>query len=167
MMNEPNKIEGMSLVVKTVSHWLKAFLLVFGIYLVLYGHLTPGGGFPGGVIIACAFVLITLAKGERSAMKIFSKNVAKELDSIGALIFLVLGLIGLVAFNSFLENFISTTANAYGDLFSGGIIPMINIGIGLKVGASLFMVFTMLAALRVTVHQNGDLTMVRRKKEQS
>ncbi len=66
MNNDPK--EGMSLIVKTVNRWLKGFILLFGIYLVLYGHLTPGGGFPGGVVIACAFMLITLAVCQRIGM---------------------------------------------------------------------------------------------------
>ena len=56
---------GMSMIVRTVTRWLKGPILLFGIYIVLYGHITPGGGFGGGVIIACSFILITLALGEK------------------------------------------------------------------------------------------------------
>ncbi len=49
---------GMSMIVKTVTRWLKGPILLFGIYIVLYGHITPGGGFGGGVIIASAFILV-------------------------------------------------------------------------------------------------------------
>ena len=157
-MTDPNPQEGVSLIVKTVSHWLKAFLLVFGIYVVLYGHLTPGGGFPGGVIIACAFVLLMLAEGKHCAMRILSKTVASELDSVGALVFLVVGLIGLIGSGAFLKNFITTAPASHWHLLSGGIIPIANIGIGLKVGMSLFMVFVILAAMRVVAHQAGNQT---------
>ena len=64
-----NNQGGMSLIVKTVTRWLKAFLLLFGIYLVLYGHLSPGGGFSGGVVVASAFILLVLANGQRNASK--------------------------------------------------------------------------------------------------
>ncbi len=147
-MND-NPREGMSLIVKTVNRWLKGFILLFGIYLVLYGHLTPGGGFPGGVVIACAFILITLAEGQRIGMKTLSKTVASELDSVGALIFLVTALLGISIGGVFFKNFIQTATQSYYKLLSAGIIPICNIGIGLKVGCCLFMVFTILAALRV------------------
>ncbi len=78
-MNSPRKLRdettGMGVTVKTVTRWLKGPILLFGIYLVLYGHITPGGGFGGGVVIASAFILITLASGERTALRLFSARV--------------------------------------------------------------------------------------------
>ena len=85
---------GMSMIVRTVTRWLKGPILLFGIYIVLYGHITPGGGFGGGVIIACAFILIMLATGERNGQGVFSKSVASKLDSLGLLIFLAVGWLG-------------------------------------------------------------------------
>lgn len=164
-MNGKTSKEGMSLIVKTVTHWLKGFLLLYGIYVVLYGHLTPGGGFPGGVIIACAFILITLAEGHRIGLKTLSKRVASELDSVGALIFLGVALLGLFIGGVFFKNFIQTAAEAFFDLFSAGIIPICNIGIGLKVGTSLFMVFTILAAVRV-VTRKGERKVIQRGGKQ-
>ena len=75
---------GMSPIVKTVTGWVKGFILVFGIYIVLYGHLTPGGGFGGGVILAMAFVLLTLAYGKDESLRRLPYGVASELDSVGA-----------------------------------------------------------------------------------
>jgi len=69
-----DKGTGMSVIVKTVTRWLKGPILLFGIYLVLYGHITPGGGFGGGIVIASAFILITLAMGQVSGLQIFSKG---------------------------------------------------------------------------------------------
>ena len=77
---------GMSMIVRTVTRWLKGPTLLFGIYIVLYGHITPGGGFGGGVIIACAFILVMLALGARSGLGVFSRGVASRLDSVGLLI---------------------------------------------------------------------------------
>src|SRR5210317_1220274 len=88
------KDAGMSMIVRTVTRWLKGPILLFGIYIVLYGHITPGGGFGGGVIIACAFILIMLATGERNGQGVFSKSAASKLDSLGLLIFLAVGWLG-------------------------------------------------------------------------
>ncbi|MFC1453041.1 MnhB domain-containing protein [Verrucomicrobiota bacterium] len=159
-----NKVrgEGMSLIVKTVARWLKAVILLFGIYIVLYGHLTPGGGFAGGVIVACAFILLTLAEGQRVGLQTVSKLLASELESIGALIFLGVGLAGLLFAKVFFTNFVETPPEARHDLLSAGLMPLSNIGIGIKVGMSLFMVFTILAATHVAIH-NGERKMRQRK----
>lgn len=77
----------MSLIVKVVTDWVGGFILVFGVYIVAYGHLTPGGGFAGGVIIACVFILITLAEGQRRGLKTAPKSIVGCLDSFGALFF--------------------------------------------------------------------------------
>jgi multicomponent Na+:H+ antiporter subunit B len=153
---------GMSVIVKTVTRWVKGFILLFGIYIVLYGHLTPGGGFAGGVIVACAFILLTLAEGQKGAFRTLSKNAASELDSVGALIFWGLALAGLVVAGTFFRNFITTPESSYFALLSSGTILPSNIGIGLKVGMSLFVVFTMLSALHVAVRKDGRREMTRR-----
>lgn len=142
-------MDGMSLIVKTVARWLKGFLLLFGIHIVLYGHLTPGGGFSGGVIVACAFILLMLAEGQRVSAKTLSKGVASSLDSIGALLFLGIAVAGMIKAGIFFTNFIETSPASHFKLFSSGLMPLSNIGIGLKVATSLFLVFAVLAAMRV------------------
>ena len=82
---------GMTLIVKTITDFVAAFIVVFGAYIVLYGHLTPGGGFAGGVIIACAFILVLLAHGKEKAFARLPERVAHILDSGGALAFLLIG----------------------------------------------------------------------------
>ena len=54
-------MKGMTLIVKTVTRWVKVFIFLFGVYIVITGHLGPGGGFAGGLIIACSYILLTLA----------------------------------------------------------------------------------------------------------
>jgi multicomponent Na+:H+ antiporter subunit B len=148
--HDDNPDVGMSMIVKTVARWLKGLILVFGLYIVLYGHITPGGGFGGGVIIACGFVLVTLATGARTGESLFSKGAASSLDSVGLLIFLLLAWLGTWwAGGYFFENFIETPTQAHFSLLSGGIMPLANIGLGLKVASALFLVFTILTALRI------------------
>ena len=140
----------MSVIVRTVARWLKGFILLYGISIVLYGHITPGGGFAGGVVIASAFILLTLANGEPGGLLFFSKGAASTLDSVGVLLFLALAFAGMLwAGGIFFENFIATKEHARFTLFSGGVIPLSNVGLGLKVASSLFLVFTVLAALRL------------------
>ena len=136
-------------IVRTVARWLNGFILTYGIYIVLYGHITPGGGFAGGVIIACGFVLLTLAGGQRLGLSFFSKKAAASLDSVGVLIFLAMAFVGIWATGTFLENFVGTSEQAHFTLLSGGIIPIANIGLALKVASSLFLAFTVLAAFQI------------------
>jgi len=148
MMNENQP--GMSMIVKTVTRWLKGPILLFGMYIVLYGHITPGGGFGGGVIIACAFILIMLALGGQSGLGVFSKAADSKFDSAGLLVFLVIGWLGTFwASGYFFANFIDTPEQAWFTLFSGGTMPMMNVALGLKVASALFLVFAVLTALKI------------------
>jgi multisubunit Na+/H+ antiporter MnhB subunit len=142
----------MSVIVQTVVRWIKGFILLYGIYIVLYGHITPGGGFAGGVVIAGAFIILTIAGGEKYGLSFFSRNAASSLDSVGVLMFLSIAWAGMAwTDGAFFQNFISTPEQQRFTLFSAGTIPLANISLGLKVASSLFLVFTVLAALRLAV----------------
>ena len=143
-------MKGPSIIVKTVARWVVAFIFLYGLYIVAFGHLTPGGGFAGGVILASAVVLEVLAWGKESALAGFPFRLAKRFDSAGALLFLALALLGLLFANSFFANVIQRVEPGQPlRLFNGGIIPLANIAIALKVCASLFLVMVVLSALRV------------------
>jgi len=139
-----------STIVKTISRCVVGFIFLYGLYIVCYGHLTPGGGFTGGVILASAFVLEMLAWGKEEALKSLPFRLAKPFDSAGALAFLVLGLLGLLLGGDF---FVNVIQKAYPgkpfSLFNAGIIPLCNIAIAIKVCASLFLVILVLSVLRV------------------
>ena len=154
-------MENRSLIVITVTRWLKGFLLLYGIYIVLYGHLTPGGGFSGGVIIACAFILLTLAEGRQKSSHTLNTSTVSVLDSLGALGFLGIAIAGVVVGGSFFKNFIVTDPSNHFNLFSAGAIPLSNIAIALKVGMSVFLVFIVLSALHVKI-KDGEREMVER-----
>lgn len=147
-------MEGMSVIVKTVTRWVMGFVLVYGLATVLYGHLTPGGGFAGGVIIACGFVLWVLAYGGRGRHGTAHK-VASTLDVVGLAAFLALALAGLTG-GVFFLNFLGR-GKAFA-LASGGVIPLMNLAIALKVGASVFLASLVLMALRLPEDEDGELS---------
>jgi len=159
-------MKGMTVIVKTITRWVKCFILVFGLYIILYGHLTPGGGFAGGVILASSFILLTLAFGKETALKKLPKAVASELDSVGALMFLFIALMGMIFARGFFVNFIQRYCpGTEFRLYSAGIIPLCNIAVALKVGSSLFMIFIILSVLRVVL--KGDKhQMIQNHKQQ-
>jgi len=137
---------GMTVIVRTISRLMFPFMLLFGIYIVVHGHLTPGGGFPGGVVIAAAAVMILLAFGIESAQRKISVLQAELAESFGGLMLVGLGLLGVVLSLNFLKNVLPL--GTVGNLFSAGILPLLNIGVGIKVAAGLVTIFY--AMLRVT-----------------
>ena len=99
-------MKGMSTIVKTVARWVRVFILLYGVYITITGHLTPGGGFAGGVIISCLYILLVLAYGKELALKRFPRKLASSLDSIGAIIFLSVALLGFYFGGIFFIEFI-------------------------------------------------------------
>lgn len=135
----------MTLIVKTITRLTVGLILLFGIYIVLHGHLTPGGGFAGGVIIALSFIHLMLAFGRRIALKKLSRSVASFFESLGAVLFLSLALAGFIG-GYFFFNFLGK--GEHFNLFSAGTIPLCNIAICFKVGAGLFAVFAALVLFK-------------------
>lgn len=140
---------GMTVIVKTVTRWTAALIFLYGTYLVAYGHLGPGGGFAGGVILACAYVIVMLAFGKEEAQRDMPHAVISKLDSVGGLLFLALALGGLLLFDVFFQDWVlGLWPGQDYRLFSGGMIPLANIAIAVKVFSALFLVFTILATMR-------------------
>ncbi len=135
-------MKGMTVIVKTISSWVKVLIFLFGIYIVIFGHLTPGGGFAGGVILASSYVLLMLAFGREFAEENLSLPAASRLDCIGAMMFALIAILGMVFGGSFFVNFLyqKYLPGEPLALISAGTIPLSNLAIGIKVGASLFLV---------------------------
>jgi multicomponent Na+:H+ antiporter subunit B len=140
-------MRGMTLIVKTITALLIGFILLFGFCVVLTGHLTPGGGFAGGVILAAALLLVVLAFGADALKERLGHNLAVVWESLGAIGFLAVGALGFIAGTFFAHFFAPKTGFV---LFAAGSIPYLNVAVGLKVGAGLFGAFLMLAAFRET-----------------
>ena len=142
-------MKGMTVIVKTISGWVKVLIFLFGINIILFGHLTPGGGFAGGVILASSYVLLMLAFGREFVQKNLPISLASRLDCLGAFLFALVALLGVVFGGSFFVNFLyqKYVPGRALDLVSAGTIPLSNIAIGLKVGASLFLAIFALSSL--------------------
>jgi len=137
---------GMSLIVKRVTRLTVGLIFLYGIYIILHGHLTPGGGFAGGVIIALSFMNLDLAFGGKVSARIFSKGSTSIVEALGAVMFLAIALLGM-HWGGFFDNFLHPDGDP-GKLVSAGIIPLENIAISLKVGAGLFGIFLTLIVLQ-------------------
>jgi len=114
----------------TGSQLLTPMILLLGVYVFANGHLTPGGGFQGGAILASATLLLLLAE----PLKRLSHRLIAGLEALSGLLFVGIALLGLVLAGGFLDNRI-LPLGTLGNLFSAGTIPLISALIGLKVGA--------------------------------
>lgn len=122
-------------ILRTGSRILFPILVLYGVYIIVHGHLSPGGGFQGGVVIATAFLLLFLGDNNYEVKE--SKIVL--LESFSGASFVVIGLVGLVLTltSTFLGNFLPHPSSELGRVFSAGIIPLIYVFIGIKVGSEL------------------------------
>jgi multisubunit Na+/H+ antiporter MnhB subunit len=137
---------GMTPIVKNVTKLVAGFIVIFGIYITLSGHLSPGGGFAGGVIVASAAVLVVLAFGREFAARTFTEPLCHVADAAGALAFLVVAICGYFV-GTFFANFLSL--GTVGHLWSAGTIPVSNLAILVKVAAGLAGVFLALSGFRL------------------
>jgi len=139
---------GMTLIVRTVTRVSVWLIFLYGMYIILHGHLSPGGGFAGGVIIALGFLNILLAYGRDFVDEWLNIHLMKDIEASMATLFLALGILGMSFGGAFLANFLSK-----GELFrllSAGTIPILNIIIGVKVSMALFIAVWTLAILHIS-----------------
>ncbi len=130
------------IIVKTVARILIPFIQLYGIFIMLHGHVSPGGGFAGGAMIGTSFVLYTLVFGIDKSKKKFSERVSEYAESGGILLYIALGLIGIIMAGSFLTNIdAGFPKGTPGSMFSGGMIPLLMIGIGIKVASTFITLF--------------------------
>lgn len=140
-------MKGMSIIVKKVAQLMAGLIFMYGIYIILHGHLTPGGGFAGGAIIAGAFILLILAFGS-SALNL-KKEIAgsSNTESIAILMVVVLALMALLfGTKIFFLNYLPK--GEPGELLSAGVIPLYNIFIGIEVAGAILTIFLALVIFK-------------------
>lgn len=120
-----------TLIMETVTRYLFPLVLLFGSYIFIHGHLTPGGGFPAGVIIATGYFMMFIAQKEFKP----SEYLLSATESFAGTLYVIVGLLGLALTFSFLANV--APLGVPNTVFSAGIIPIIYIIIGFKVGSEM------------------------------
>jgi len=140
-------MKGMSVIVRKIAQLLSAMIFVFGMYIVTHGHILPGGGFSGGVLLASAFIVLSLAQGKDHIQLKRQKKITSLYESLSILLVLLLGISGLFAGSLFLFNNYLPKGQP-GELLSAGNIPIYNILIGVKVAATLFAIFLALTTYK-------------------
>ena len=143
----------MSRIVKTVTNFVYGFIIIFGFYIIVHGHLTPGGGFQGGAVVGSAFALLLISYGSLNSKKFLKEDIFSLFEGFGLILFIVLGFSGLGI--TFFYNFLANTGSWFGnttviginpgDMNTGGVIPLMNIAVGLEVLSALGVIVLIMA----------------------
>jgi len=145
----------MTRIVRAAAGVLFPFVLIFGFYIVAHGHLTPGGGFQGGAVIATGIVLLIAAFGAGEIGRRFSPDVLKTCEALGLLFFIGTAALAFGFGGTFFSNWLANGGAVFGnivpfgpnpgDLNTGGVIPLMNLAVGIEVlGALSVIVLLML-----------------------
>jgi multisubunit Na+/H+ antiporter MnhB subunit len=133
-------MKGMTIIVKKTAQLITGMIFMYGIYVITHGHLTPGGGFAGGVIVAGSLILVTLSHGT-DFLSLVKEELGTTLVESGATITVILIATAGFLFGTkiFFNNFLPK--GIVGQLVSSGVLPLYNIFIGIEVAASIFIIF--------------------------
>jgi multicomponent Na+:H+ antiporter subunit B len=109
-------------------------VLLFGVYVILHGTVTPGGGFQGGVIAASSFLLLYLGEGYGVWRRLMRGPLLQLLEAGGALLFVAAALVPLACDRAVLANLLPL--GQFRSLYSGGLMLVLNYAVGLSVTGS-------------------------------
>ncbi|HOP22889.1 MAG TPA: MnhB domain-containing protein [Gammaproteobacteria bacterium] len=107
-------------------------LLVVGMYIIVHGHLTPGGGFQGGVLLAVAFSMRSIVNPGSDKKNHYSITF---IEGFAGFSFILIGVLALITDGNFLQPLLGK--GEFGSLWSAGTLPLLYLAVGLKVGAEL------------------------------
>jgi multicomponent Na+:H+ antiporter subunit B len=119
-------------IVQNGADILVPLIAIFAAYIVMHGHLGPGGGFQGGAVMASCVLLLLLAKPDYR-IKLAHLSV---MESLAGLLIVLLGIAGIIFAGGFLDNRVLPLGE-FGAFFSAGAIPVLSVLLGVKVGCEL------------------------------
>ena len=146
-MKLKNGIEPREIIVKCGADFFLPFAIVFGLYIILFGTVSPGGGFQGGVMVAAACLLLYLGYNYQTASKAINLEVLRVNEAVGASLYVLLGVCGVVMGFNFCRN-VFYNIGEVGDLISAGTITFMSYSVGYKVLTGVgFLLLLMLGLL--------------------
>jgi multicomponent Na+:H+ antiporter subunit B len=139
--------------VRLVGYLMLPVTLALGADTVVHGHLTPGGGFQGGVVLATGLHLLYVSGTYRALDRLRPVGVLDIGEAIGAAAFGGMGIAGLVVSGAFLGNVLPK--GMLGNLFSGGTVPLLNVAVGLEIGCGMVVLLAQFLAQEITIAKKG------------
>ena len=130
-MNEKN-IKVKNIVPKCGADALIPFALVYLLYIILHGHLSPGGGFQGGVLMVGIAVLLYMGYDYKTLSGALNRELMHKGEGFMSIVYIALAMLGVAYGANFCMNAIYNVGNI-GDLISTGTIGLMNVTVGLKV----------------------------------
>jgi multicomponent Na+:H+ antiporter subunit B len=127
--------------------------VLLAIYITMHGHLTPGGGFQGGVIAASALLLVYLGGDYTAMRRVRPLSLVSTAKASGAAGFVLIGVGGVIAAGAFLENFLPL--GEPGNLVSSGTIPLLSLAVGIEVAGAFVLLLS---------HFLDQLLVIRRRR---
>jgi multicomponent Na+:H+ antiporter subunit B len=150
---EPPARPGPDPALRALGRVLVGPLVVFGLYLMTHGHVSPGGGFQAGLILV-AGLLFAYASGQAIALRrVRAEGALDVAEALGAGGFAVLAVLGLAAAGATLKNFVALGTT--GELLSGGTIPLGNLIVGLEVTGAVALVLSEFLDQALLVRRNS------------
>src|SRR5512136_182752 len=149
----------MSKIVRVAADIVYPAVLIFGLYIVAHGHLTPGGGFQGGAVIATGAALVIVAYSFGEVREWLSGKVLMGQEVIGLMGFIGVALLALAFGQVFFFNYLNASGSLFGtpvpyginagELNTGGFVPLMNFSVGCEVWGGLTLVILyMLSGIR-------------------
>jgi multicomponent Na+:H+ antiporter subunit B len=139
---------------KVLTLGLVGPLVVFGLYIVAHGQLTPGGGFQGGVILATAPLLVYLAGSFEKFKQITSHTLVDAAEAAGAGGYLAIGFAGLIVAGTYLTNVVPLGKT--GAINSGGTIALIDLATGVEVAAGFVLLLYAFLEQTLEIRLRGE-----------
>lgn len=120
---------------------LVPLIMIFGIYIVLNGHLSPGGGFSGGAVLGAGLILYLNAYGFKKTERFFTEKVYRRTTLCALTFYCLAKSYSFFTGANHLESgiFLGTP----GDILSSGLILPLNICVGLVVACTMYAFYTL------------------------
>ena len=129
-MNEKPVVK--NVIARCASDKILPLAVVYILYIILHGHLSPGGGFQGGVLMVAVVALICLGHGYETTIETLSYHLMHTTEGFASVFYVALGFLGVAMGAHFAQN-VLYTHGAIGNLYSAGTIFWMNVTVGVKV----------------------------------
>lgn len=120
---------------------LSPYIMLFGFYVLIHGHYSPGGGFQGGALLGASFLLMRVAGGDEVARLQLKEHLAQPIAIIGVAIYFLTGLVSILFGGNFLDYSYLPIPGMDPEWLRYTGILIIEVGIGLAVMATFIMIY--------------------------
>lgn len=128
-------------ILRMTARILVPVIMLFGIYVVLNGHISPGGGFSGGAIIGSGLILYQNAFGFKQAARIFNEKTYKTISAAALLTYCLCKTYSFFTGANHLDSHIPL--GVPGHILSSGLILILNICVGMVVACTMYTFYVM------------------------